>query len=315
MAAAISQNVSNAGTQGYRRVDVITSEMNFSGPGNVPFLPGGVSTQAVTQDQPWLDGRLNMAVSQDAAAQGFQTTLRDFSEAADTSGMERAFSNFMAVSQEALTNPTNSEVIARLQATLGGFVVSVNQFEERVQQSLARQEAQQQFTADELGAENIDPMRSNELMGEMQGRSRALNGPILDIMTDINNILAQVETDINSVYGKDIIGRNPSNGRMVSNFEEGGNFTALSEFSSQQFNTDLGATQSALGVALQSAENNRQFTQSEVQGAQQAWDDVYGVNLTQEAVKLKETQLYQQANAAVFKVASEMTDTLISLMA
>lgn len=315
MAAAVSQNISNAGTPGYRRVDIVTSEMNFSGPGGVPFAPGGVSTSVRRNDQPWLDGRLQMATSQNAGALGYQNALADFAGAADTSWMEQSFSDFMATSQDALMNPTNSEVIARLQASLGGFVMSVNQFEERVNQSLDRLQQQQGFIAQELSVDGLDPARNLELQGELQGISRAMNGPIQDILSDINNILSAAESDINSAYGIDIVGRDDNNGRMTSNFQEGGDFQGLTEYGSQGFNTDLGATQSALGVALQSAQNNLRFASNERDAAMEAWDAAYGVDITQEAIKLREIEIYQQANAMVMRTASEMMGTVINIMA
>ena len=292
MAAAVSHNIANAGTPGYRRVDAITAEMNFSGPGNVPFLPAGVRTVITSPDQPWLDNRLALALNQSSTAQGYVTALRDFAIAADTGSMERAFSQFMVASQDALMNPTDSPVVERFQATLQGMIVDFNQFSARVEQAVERL----------------------ALGPDQSGVQAALRGPIEAARTKISDIMSGAVRDINQAYGEDII-QQDSQGRWQLSFVPGGDFAAVSEYGSQQFNTDLGAVNSELGVAQRGAERALEFAQTELQGAEDAWNQVYGVDLVQEAVKLREIEIYQQANALAAKTASDMIGVLLEAFA
>lgn len=318
MAEAINQNIANSNTPGYRRVDIITGEMNFSGPGNVPWSPAGVKATAVTQDQPWLDNRLSLAVSQNTQAKSYGNAISRFADVLNSNKLENSFSEFMASSQEALMNPTNSPVLERFRATMQGMVLDMNQFQDRADQAIKQLEYQQNAARQEIIALNEQPgdhtARKNELYGEISGIQKALDKVISPAITKAKSIIATAVKDINDKYGKDIITID-NQGRVSSQFENGGDFESLSEYGSQQFNSDFGTIKTNIGVALRGASFQQEFTQHELEGAAQAWNEAYGVDLTQEAIKLRETQLYHQANAMAMKTASDMMGTLLNILA
>ena len=318
MAQAISQNIANSNTPGYRRVDVVTGEMNFSGPGNVPFAPGGVRSSAITQSQPWLDNRLSLAVNQSTHTHAYQQSINQFASVANTDRLEDSFSQLMAASQDAMANLTGSQAVERFKAISKGMVLDMNQYQEQAQrvidnlkfqQNVARQEL---VSINELPGDNLD--RKNQLYAEISGIQKALDGVIGESVASAQKIIGTAVKDINDKYGKEILAID-AEGKVISDFKEGGDFAALAEYGNQQFNTDLGAIKSKIGVAQRSANSQVEFAQNELEGASQAWNQVYGVDLTQEAIKLRQTETYQQANALALKTASDMTGTLLNMLA
>ena len=309
MASAIGQNIANANTQGYRRVDVITSEMNFSGPNNIPFLPAGVMATAVTPDKPWLDSRLNMAVNQNTQAQSYLNSLQDFSSSINLEAIEKRFSEFMGVSQDAMLIPT-SQTLERFRASLDGLIIDINQFTNLVENSIKRLNQQRELIQKELQSEtNI--LNINDLQGKLTGINKALN-TINNTSDNVNNIIANAVNDINDAYGIEIIKND--NGKYISDFNPNGDFQSLTEYGSQQFNTDIGTEKSMLGIAIRDAISSKEFANTELQGASEAWDNAYGVDITSEFLKLKQVESYHQANVMAAKVASDMTGTLLNIL-
>lgn len=324
-----AHNVANANTPGYKRLTEYNSEVNFSGPNNVPFLPAGVKTSIRSVEDKLFDNLLNSAANDFAESEAILDGVNDLLNAADTTYVEEKFSEFMNASHAAMVNPSDPVRQEALKLSGQAFATALQKLGDNINGASAliqrKIDLKQieivtiQKELSELSRNGVTDQnelqalisRIHLLTSSIRGYQKVLNGVVPPIVGIYNNVRAEVIDGINSSYGHNLI--DPDSGRF--NWVAGGNVHSLTEFGNQKFNSDMGILKTNIGAAAKTIAEGNAILQDRLDALKAEAARLYGVDLVEETVKSMKYQRMYEAAAMVIKTQDQMLGTLLSIRA
>jgi flagellar hook-associated protein FlgK len=329
----LSHNIANVDTQGYKRLENHNYEINFSGPDNKPFNPAGVGTNISSSDYPWLDTRMNDALTEkaekDAMLEGADEVAR---VAADTT-LSESFTAFMNATQDLMANPNDQVYKEMFHQTGEAFTSQMNRVDKAfadVSTSIQEKISYNQMRMDQLQSQMADITKNPQgeasitqmnflkqqlaqVTGSIAGYNKVLSNIIPPVTSVYNAAKADVIQGTNSTYGKDLITPNASGSGHSWNRIDNGDIDALTEFGSQQFNKDMGRAATVAGALQEVTSIDANFGANNLEGASSAYNAAYGVDLTDQATKLLQYQRIHEANTKVIQTADNMLGKLLDI--
>jgi hypothetical protein len=304
--AMISQNIANADTPGYRRLENRNYEINHSGPDNKPFLPGGVGTDIFRTGDQWTDRRFLNALYNKSQADAENEGVRELDRIATDTSLEEAFTAFMSASQDLMANPKDIVYQERLQQTGEHFVSQLNRLsndfsaiKNTIREKIDLNNIQLNSIQDQLAA-LAKKTPSEDVVSEINYLKQQLSrvtGTLDGYNKVLRSIIPPIETMYREVTEKVVAGTNESySGTLIENDGEKwqwnrgvlGDIVSLTEFSSQGFNKEIGRIKTVIGSLAEQLGVAADAGASALSGAQSAYDAAYGVDLVQQSIKLKE---------------------------
>ena len=329
---AVQQNIANVSTPDYKKLEALFTAMDFSGPNNVPFNPGGVKTDIVTSGNMFADNRVNQAVASAANEAAYNEGLKALGDGISTKNVEQAFTNFMNSSQDLMTNtadPVKQEAfklsgqsfsteLKGLGDQLGTVTrqITANRDFKQIQLDNLQQEMSS-LTAGPVTAESkaaVEAMAKQVMMltGTIDGYNRVLSGVIPPITSMYTLAAEKVVLGSNESYGQPIL-----DVRGGFNFDPAnmGNVKALTEFGSQAFNRDMGVMNTNIGSKIQYSNMTNEAAQAAAAAALKDQQAITGVDLVEQTVKMAQYQNMYNANAKAIQIQNEMLGTLLNIKA
>lgn len=328
----LSHNIANADTPGYKRQENHNREVNFSGPDNKPYLPAGVTTSISSNDQPWIDKRMNDALRDKAESDAVKDGVDGLERITSDSTLEKTFTDFMNASHAHMQFPDDPVRAQVFQDTGQAFTNALNRVDgqfAQVKQDIVikmdlnqvRMQALQSRLQDLAGQPNTEgnvdeinylKQQISQVTGNINGYNRVLS----EIIPPVTGVYEKAKQDVidgaNASYGKILISKQQD---YAWENATGGNTQALVEFGNQKFNFDIGRLKTVVGSMQESANISNSFRQQNVDYAQQTYDQAYGVDLADQAVKMQQYQRLYEANAQVIKTADNMMGALLNIFA
>lgn len=328
----ISHNIANVDTPGFKRHENHNYEINFSGPDNKPYLPGGVGTTISTNDYPWLDKRFNDALGAKAYADALKEGADAVGRVVNDDTLEKAFSEFMNATHAFMQNPNDSVYQERFNQTGAAFVERLNavdsmfksaesEIQEKIDlnnikletlQSQLQGLTTQPNTADVVADINFIKQQISQVTGSIAGYNKVLQKIIPPVTGLYNSAKQEVIEGSNTSYNREIISSDPLNGYSWNN-DLSGDIQSLVEFGNQQFNKDMGRIKTLTGSLQLAADNEAGFRANSLNSAEAEFNAAYGVDLVEQSIKLKEYQRIYEANAKVIETADNMLGTLLDI--
>lgn len=329
----LSHNIANAATPGYRRLENSNFELNFSGPDNKPFLPAGVDTRIAANALPWLDKRMNDALADKAMNDAVAEGVSELENLTSDETLETAFSAFMNASQDLQTEPNNPIFKERFNQTGQQFTDAINRvdglfsqaskdIQRKVDLNAIRLEQLQRKMSELTSQPNTEQVVSemnylkqqiSQVTGSLAGYNKVLNGIIPPVTALYNQAKTEVIDGVNTSYGKPLIQSNTTTNQYDWHNQPNGDIQSIVEFGSQKFNWDLGRIKTVVGSMMESADIGATFSGQNMEATQAAYDSAYGVDLTDQAIKLQQYQRMYEANAKVVQTADRMLGTLLDI--
>ena len=329
---SVQQNIANVNTPDYKKLDALFTAMDFSGPNNVPFNPGGVKTDIITSGDPFTDNRVNAAKGQAAYDAAFTSGLQQLNDGVKTAPVEKAFSEFMNATQDLQTNPqdpvkqtawknTGQAFSTALQALGDQFTAVSSNIQNQVSLKQIElknlQASMSQLTAGPNTPESqskLNTMQQQVLMltNSIAGYQKVISGVIPPIYSMYTNAAEQAVLGSNESYGQVIL---DVNGGFKFDPNNMGNVKALTEFGNQLFNQQMGVMNTEMGSQLNSEKNVNDAAQAALATALSDQKAVSGVDLAEQAVKMVQYQNMYNANAKAIQVQNEMLGTLLNIKA
>lgn len=326
---ATSQNIANADTPDYKKVYAIFDSLDFSGINNKPFMPGGVDVNINKASDPILENRYSKALGEAAYTDAYKegtTLIQDF---INTKDVEKSFSDFMNATQD--LNVNNNDPVLReawnnagkvLQEQLSKmddeFTSVTNIITHKIdltQIELTDIQAQMsKLTAGPHTPETIEQLNamSNQVLmlsNSIKGYNDILNGVIPPLSSAFTAAKKNAMDGINNSYGQSIID-NISFNVDPNNM---GNVLKLTEFGSQQFNTDMGVISTMIGSKVNSASMIDNARQTELHSVQKEFHERLGVDIAKETINAAKYQRYYEANAKMLQVQDNVIGSLLSI--
>ena len=331
---SVQQNIANVSTPDYKRLDAMFTAMDFSGPNNVPFNPGGVKTDIITAGSrdPFADNKVNAALENAALTAAYNEGVKALGDGISTKNVEKAFSDFMNSSQDLMMTP--NDLVKQEAFKLNGQSFSTElqglgaQFD-TVARSITASRDFKQIQLDNLKAE-MSALTGGPVTPETQAAVEAMAKQVRMLSGSVagyNRVLSGVIPPITSMYTvaaeKVVLGSNESYGQIMLDVRGGFNFDAnnlgdvkkLTEWGSQAFNRDMGVINTNIGSKVNTAGMINDAAQAAATNAQKAWQGVNGVDLVSETVKMAQYQNMYNANAKAIQVQNEMLGTLLNIKA
>jgi flagellar hook-associated protein 1 FlgK len=329
----IGQNLSNIDTPGYKRLENHNFTIDFSGPNNKPFMPGGVDTNISSSDYPWLDKRMNDALAEKAMNAAMLEGADEVSRVAADSTLSESFTDLMNATQDLQANPNDQVYKEAFHIAGETFAKQMNRvdkafedvgttIQEKIDYNQIRLDALQsqmsQITKNPsmVGDDAISQMNFlKQQLAQVSGSIEGYNKVLSKILPPVTTVYAQAKQDViqgtNDSYGKELISSDVSG--YSWNRQDGGDVIALTEFGSQQFNKDMGRAATIAGSLQEAANIDASFGASNADGAKAAYDASYGVDMTDQATKLLQYQRIYEANTKVIQAADNMIGTLLDI--
>lgn len=326
----LSHNIANANTPGYKRLENHNYEINFSGPNNKPFLPGGVGTNIVSgNNYPWLDNRYNDALGAKAEADAVKEGVDQLEKITTDETLEKAFSTFMNASHDLKYNPNEpvykerfdlagEAFVERLNALDNSFADAQTDITEKIDlnnirlqnlQSQLQSLTSQTNSEDVVSEINYLKQQISQVTGSISGYQKVLQKIVPPVTAMYSQAKADVIDGSNNSYQTEIISTG-ANG-YTWNREPINNINDLVEFGNQKFNKDLGRIKTVIGSLQENANIGASYGDSTLSAAADAYNSAYAVDIEEQAIKLKEYERYYEANMLVIKTADNMLGTLL----
>ena len=263
---SVSQNISNVSTPDYKRLDAMFTAMDFSGPNNVPFNPGGVKTDIVTAgtNDPFANAQLTNALNNAAFTAAYNDGIQKLADGISTANAEKTFSDFMNSSQDLMTN--TSDPVKQEAFKLAGQAFSTelkglgDQFTTVTRSLMANRDFKQiQLTNLQQAMSALTAQPSTEASkAAVEAMARQVS-MLTSSINGYNEVISKVIPPITSMYTvaaeKVVLGSNESYGQIMLDVRGGFNFDAnnigdvkkLTEWGSQAFNQDMGVINTNIG--------------------------------------------------------------------
>lgn len=326
---ATSQNIANADTPDYKKVYAIFDSLDFSGVDNKPFMPGGSQVDIKTAHDPILETRYSKALGEAAYTDAFKEGTELIQNTINTKDVETSFSNFMTASHNLNVNnndPVLKEAWKDAGNVLQGQLQKMDSNFDSVKNTLTQkidlkqieltdiQAQMSKLTAGPHTPETIEQLNSmaNQVMmlsNSIKGYNDILNGVVPPLSAAFATAKKNAMDGINNNYEQPIIND------TSFNFDDNnmGNVLKLTEFGSQQFNTDMGVLSTMIGSKVNSAGMIDNTRQAELQSVQKEMHEQLGVDITKETINAVKYQRFYEANAKMLQVQDNVLGALLSI--
>lgn len=326
---ATSQNIANADTPDYKKVYAVFDSLDFSGINNKPFMPGGVEVNINKASDPILENRYSKALGEAAYTDAYKEGTTLIQDTINTKDVEKSFSDFMSASQDLNINNNDpvlkeawsdagkvlQEQLSKMDDSFTSVTNTITHKIDLTQIELTDIQAQMsKLTAGPLTPETIENLNSmaNQVLmlsNSIKGYNDILNGVIPPLSAAFTKAKNNAIDGINNNYGQTIIDDTGFNFDTTSM----GNVTKLTEFGSQQFNTDMGVLSTMIGSKVNSASMIDNATQSTLHLVQKEFHDQLGVDITKETINAAQYQRYYEANAKMLQVQDNVIGALLNI--
>jgi flagellar hook-associated protein FlgK len=148
------------------------------------------------------------------------------------------------------------------------------------------------------------------LNGTLSGYRKAMAQSIPIVQNAFQSATDAVVTDINSRNGAELI--TSTNSWNAAGYND---LNALADSQVSIFGDDIGTAKAIAGSNANTSLLGVRYTTADFTSAAAASDKAYGVDLTEELVKLKQYQNLYEANMQVFSTADQMLGTLLNVVA
>lgn len=331
---AVQQNIANVSTPDYKKLDAMFTAMDFSGPNNVPFNPGGVKTDIVTAgaNDPFADKRLTDALGNAAFTAAYNDGIKQLADGISTKNAEETFSAFMNSSQDLMTNtkdPVKQEAFKLAGQSFSTELKGLGDQFTTVTRSItaARDFKQIQLTNLQQAMSQLTAQpTTDQSKAAVEAMARQVS-MLTNSINGYNEVISKVIPPITSMYSvaaeKVVLGSNESYGQIMLDVRGGFNFDAtnigdvkkLTEWGSQAFNQDMGVINTNIGAKANAASMVDSAAQAAAANQQKAYDALTGVDITEQMVKMSKYKNMYDANAKAIQVQNEMLGTLLNIKA
>jgi flagellar hook-associated protein FlgK len=322
-----SNNIANIDTPGYKRLE----NSNFSIPGlsSVGAIGIGVGTIISATDNPYVENQMQRSqfqIAEKVALKEAADAIADVAKESDVATSYVAMTNAAKdlafdknnVALRTVFNATGKDFSAAIKNTSARLdtvsadltnKISLNNIQiQALQAQLA--EITKNAPSDSTPANvNYIQQQLSTLTGSISGYKEALSKIIPPVTAAYTQAVDNVKTDINTRFGTTLL---DSNNNWTSN---AGNITSLADSELSTFGNEFGSVQAEAGSASNSALIGLRYATEEYTASQTQYADTFGVNLTDETLKVMNYQKMYEANAKVFQVADSMLGTLIDIVA
>jgi flagellar hook-associated protein FlgK len=318
---AISKNVANVNSEGYKRLETSTQSID-----------GGSNVQAVirTNTAPWADNNLRIR-GQELSA---DVAIKDGADRLDNlimnSNVERAFSDFQTASKNLQAFPESKQYLQEFNSAGYGLNAAINQtansFAE-LQSGVKQRMDLDQMRLDGLKAQLteitskgvVNSDNANQvsmiqqqiasLTGSVQGYNRFLNSIVPPLIKDYTAITGDLKDKINAAAGENLfVDGKWVNATAVKNIDINNDPKVL------EFPDEVGRMKTLIGSIGNKSLLDTKFSQNNFDQASKDFNTEYGVDLERETVKLLEAQRLYEANSRVVAASDRMIGTLLDIM-
>lgn len=319
-----STNISNADTKGYRKLKNDNYELApEAGSG------GGVDTFISRASDPTVDANLKKA----RYALAEETALKEGTDAANivatNTNVDGAYSALMNAAKDLQFAPTNEALQAVFDAAGQDFAKSVaitkqgfsdiqaNLTQKSALASIELQGLQRKLT--DLSASGGDGSyveanyikdQITTLQGTLSGYSKAMVQAVPITETAFKDSVDNVTTDINTKNGATLINADGTWNNNAFN-----DLNALADSKIITFADAIGTAKAIAGSNANTSLLGVRYATADFTSASSASDKAYGVDMTEELVRLKQYQNLYEANMQVFSTSNQMLGTLLNVMA
>lgn len=321
---AVSNNIANADTTGYRRLENNNYELApMAGSGS------GVSTFISRASDPTVDA--NLTRSRFKLAE--ETALQEGTDAANTvatnTNIDGAYTALMNATKDLQLDPTNTALQSVFDAagqdfakamgiTQQGFTDAKATLQQKMSLANIQLQGLQRKLTD-LSASGSDGAyveanyikdQITTLQGTISGYTKAITQAIPVTEAAFKTATDNVTTDINTKAGVTLIG--PGNTWNAGVF---GNTNALANTTVTTFADAVGTAKAIAGSNANTSLLGVRYATADYTSASAAADKAYSVDMASELVKLKQYQNLYDANMQVFATSNQMLGTLLNVMA
>ena len=321
---ATSNNIANADTEGYRKLQNDNYELApQAGSGS------GVDTFISRASDPVVDA--NLTRSRFKLAE--EVALKDGTDSANTvatnTNIDGAYSALVNASMDLQLDPTNSALQKVFDAAGQDFSKAVNTTQQgfaNIQADLQQKSALAQVQLQGLQRKLTDLSASGSdgayveanyikdqittLQGTLSGYTKAMTQAIPTVQSSFLSTTNKVIADINTRNGATLI--NPDNSWNDNSWS---NINSLAASDVTVFGNDVGMSKAVAGSTANTSLLGVRYATADFTSAKAASDKVYGVDMTTELVKLKQYQNLYEANMQVLATSNAMLGTLLNVVA
>ena len=321
---SISNNISNADTAGYRRLQNDNYELApQAGSGS------GVDTFISRANDPIVDANLTRARFRLAE----ETAMKEGTDAANivatNTNVDGAYSALMNSAKDLQLNPTNNALKSVFDAAGQDFTkaikitkdsfaaISTNLAQKSDLANIELQGLQRKLT--ELSSSGSDGAyveanyikdKITTLQGTLSGYSKAMYQNLPVTTAAFNAATDAVTTDINTRNGATLI--NPDDTWNTSAFS---NVNSLADSNVSDFGNAVGKAKAIAGSNANTSLLGQRYATADFTSASAAADAAYSVDTASELIKLKQYQNLYDANMQVFATSDQMLGTLLNIVA
>lgn len=303
-----AQNVANANTLGYKRVDTHYASVSYGD------QPAGVKALSVTPQYPWIDDQLDSGIQNYQTQKILGDTMKQVQGVVMSWDWNQASSDIAQAAAVLGIQPDEPASQQALQQATQGFWLTVDSITDfvagvraRVQQALETTEKLAQ------SAQQNQPQwpQTSQLQGQVRGYQDSLTW--LDSwQQDWNQQINDLATEFNSLAG----------GAVVTS--DGTRFTVQSDQTTapDSLITIPGAVGDTMGQILSRVGSESRSQDAAVAMASlnqtmamEQFQNAHGVDLATQAVAIRQTETAYEANLAVIRTADRMMGSLLNLFA
>ncbi len=316
---AISKNVANVNSEGYKRLETSTQAID-----------GGSNVQAVirTNTAPWVDNNLRIRGQELSTDVAVKDGVDRVDNLIMNSNVERAFSDFQTASKNLQAFPESKQYLQEFNSAGYGLNAAINQtansfaelqagVKQRMDLDQMRLDGlkQQLIQISSKGVVNSDnanqvsmiQQQIASLTGSVEGYNRFLNSIVPPLIKDYTTITGDLKDKINAAAGENLfVDGKWVNATAVKNIDINNDPKVL------EFPDEVGRMKTLIGSLGNKSILDTKFSQNNFDQASRDFNREYGVDLEQQTVKLLQAQRLYEANAKVLQASDGMIGTLLN---
>lgn len=321
MIDTISQNIANADNPNYKRQDATVETVGSNST--------GVRVSVATQNQPWLDRQLSVTSTEMYRSQAAREVTESVDFAVSHSRIDQTYSDFVNAARDLQQFPQDQVRLQNFNSAGAAFNSAINQTQDSIQGirddiqvkvELSQIEldglkeqlskiAVNGITSDNSGEVQKIQQRIANLTGTISGYTEVMNSIMPPLMAKFTVVTDAVKTNINTAGGTEMF----SNGEWVdqTRVQAGtiGNTPGVIDFGNQ-----YSAFKTLLGSVASRGRLDEEYATQDYHEAANRYADAYGVDISQETIKLLQSQRLYEANAKVLAASDSMIGTLLNVM-
>ncbi|CAB4129763.1 Flagellar basal-body/hook protein, C-terminal domain containing protein [uncultured Caudovirales phage] len=318
----ISKNIANVNSEGYKRLNATTQEIDGG---------AGVTVTISQEDQPWVDRNLQNSSMDLASSVSVKDSIDRMDNLMFNSNVETSYSSFLTAAKNLQSFPESKQFLQEFNSagsnlndainqTATGFVDLRNTIQNRVdlqqvqldalKQQLTQISSQGAINNDNANQVSMIQQRIASLTGSVTGYNRFLNSIMPPITKDFTAITTDLKNTINAAGGQvmfDLTG-GWNNQTSVDNNSVVNNQKVL------DFPDEIGRMKTLIGSVANKAILDNKWSQNNFDQASKDYNNIYGVDLEKETVKLLDAQRLYEANSKVLQASDGMIGTLLDIM-